>query len=147
MSRAFELDPDYDAGAIHSFLIQLYGSVPSTAMLYGTGEAGAYAREVMAGYYRRQLGKVPENPEESARHHLERAISLSDGELAGPYVAFASSFSVKNQDVEEYRRLLKKALAIDPDVRPGRRLVNTLDQRRAEWMLEHIEDKFITYTE
>lgn len=147
MTRAFELEPDYDDGAIHSFFIQVYGSVPSTAMLYGTDEAGAYAKDVMEDYYRRQLGRVPEDPEESARHHLDRAISLSDGELAGPYLAFASSFSVRNQDLEEYERLLEKALAVDPDARPESRLLNTLDQRRAEWMYEHIEDKFITYSE
>ncbi len=146
MSRAFELDPGYDDGAIHTFLIELYGSVPSLSMLYGSSETGAYAKGVMDAYYEGALGRIPDSSEAAARHHLRRARDLSEGELAAPYIAFASSFSVKNQDAQEYKRLLEEALAVDPDVRPESRLVNILDRRRAEWMLEHIGDKFITYT-
>lgn len=145
MARAFELDPDYGDGAIHSFLIQVYGAVPAPSMLYGTSETGKYTKETLEAYYRQRIGEVPKKPEKRALHHLERAVELSNGQMAGPYVSFASSFSVENQDADEYRRLLKKALAIDPAERPEGMLQNLLDQERAEWMLDHIGDEFLSY--
>ena len=150
MSRAFELDPDYDEGAIHSFFIQIYGAVPSPAMLYGSGETGTYVKEVFETYYRQAPRGVFENledPETLARHHFTRAVELSKGTLAGPYVALAAAFPVKNQDADEYRRLLEKALAIDLEAAPEKRLVNRIDQETAAWMLESMGDIFITYTE
>ncbi|MFO7849700.1 MAG: TRAP transporter TatT component family protein [Spirochaetia bacterium] len=145
MTRAFELEPDYNGGAIHTFLIQIYGAVPDPSILYGTTETGGYVKEVLEGHYEKKIGSVPEGTEAPARYHMNRAIELSGGKLAAPYIAFAGSFSVDNQDAEEYEELLEKALAIDPEDRPEDRLVNILDQRTAEWMLERIGDKFITY--
>ncbi|MFP4492042.1 MAG: TRAP transporter TatT component family protein [Spirochaetaceae bacterium] len=145
MARAFELKPDYNDGAIHTFLIQIYGAVPDPSMLYGTTETGGYVKEVLEGHYKKNLSSIPEGTEGPARYHMMRAIDLSKGELAAPYIAFAGSFSVDNQDAAEYQELLEKALAIDPENRPEDRLANILDQRTAEWMLEQIEEKFITY--
>jgi len=68
---------------------------------------------------------------------------LSRGLRVGPYVALASSVCVKNQNVGEYRDLLGKALAVDVNADVPDRLVNIINQRRARWMLDHIDDYFI----
>jgi predicted anti-sigma-YlaC factor YlaD len=38
---------------------------------------------------------------------------------------------------------LEKALAVDPDADPGNRLANLVAQRRARWLLKHIDDLFL----
>jgi predicted anti-sigma-YlaC factor YlaD len=118
MQRALELEEDWGGGMIHDFFISYYGSVP----------------EAMGG------------SEERARHHFERAVLFSEGGSASPYVALATTVSVKNQDAAEFRDLLDRALAIDPDARPENRLANTISQRKARWLLEHLEDFFLLDT-
>jgi predicted anti-sigma-YlaC factor YlaD len=115
MNRALELDESFGGGMIHDTFISIYGSLPPS------------------------LG----GSQERARYHFRRAVELSEGTTASPYVALATTVSVANQDVEEYRRLLNTALAIDPDSSPENRLVNIITQRRARWLLEHIEDYFL----
>ncbi|MCF7929536.1 MAG: TRAP transporter TatT component family protein [Spirochaetales bacterium] len=112
MQRALELDEDFRDGAIHDFFINYYGALP----------------EAMGG------------SEEKARYHFQQAVELSEGRLASPYVALASTVSVRNQDEQEFRRLMSKAAEIDLDVYPEQRLVNTLKKEQAQWYLEHIED-------
>ena len=106
--RAAELDPDWNSGAIESFLI--------------TWEAQYAAR---------------------ARAHFERAVQLSQGQLASPYVALAEEVCVPAQDRAEFRTLLETALSIDTNARPEWRLQNILAQRRAASLLEHIDDYFL----
>jgi len=115
MNRALELDESFGGGMIHDTFISIYGSLPSS------------------------LG----GSEERARYHFRRAVELSEGKTSSPYVALATTVSVANQDAEEYRRLLNTALAIDPDASPQNRLVNIITQRRARWLLEHIDDYFL----
>jgi predicted anti-sigma-YlaC factor YlaD len=115
MARAFQLEPDYGKGSIHEFYISVYGSLPAA------------------------LGGSPEK----ARYHFAKAVECSGGLTAGPYVALATSVSVPAQNVKEFRDLLGKALAIDPDASPENRLVNLLTQRKARWLLEHLEDYFL----
>jgi predicted anti-sigma-YlaC factor YlaD len=115
MERALEMEEGFGGGMIHDFFISYYGSVP----------------EAMGG------------SEEKARHHFARAVTFSEGMSASPYVALATTVSVKNQDAAEFRELLGKALAIDPDASPENRLANTLSQRKAHWLLEHLEDFFL----
>ncbi len=113
--RAYALNPDYDAGAIHSFLI--------TYEMTKTG------------------GDPP--PEERARTHFAKAVALSDGLSAGPYLSLAESVSVPNQDRPEFERLLNQALAIDPDAREDWRLVNLILQDRARWLLDRSDRLFL----
>ncbi len=108
-------DPGYGAGAVHEIFITYYGSAPADL-------GGSEAR---------------------ARESFQRAVSLSHGLRAGPYIALASSVSVRNQDSTEYRSLLEKALAIDVNANIPDRLVNIINQRRARWMLDHIDDFFL----
>jgi predicted anti-sigma-YlaC factor YlaD len=115
IDRSFELDPDYDSGTIHNFLIT-----------YESVRVGA-SRDFAA----------------RSRKHFERAVELTSNQSASPYVALAEAVSVNQQDREEFESLLKKALAIDPDARPEWRLSNNVMQRRARWLLSREDDLFV----
>ena len=78
-----------------------------------------------------------------AREHFERAVELSRGRSAGPYLALATSLSIGEGERHEFERLLAQALDIDPDEEPGSRLANILAQRRARRLLEHVADYFL----
>jgi predicted anti-sigma-YlaC factor YlaD len=57
-------------------------------------------------------------------------------------VSLAESVSLAKPDKAEFQTLLQRALAIDPDLAPDRRLVNLVLQRRAQWLLSRIDDLF-----
>jgi len=118
ISRAAELDPDFDGGAIHTFLISYEGS----------------------------RSTVSRDAATRAREHFLRAVELSGGQLASPYVAAAESLAVPAQNREEFTQLLERALAIDMNARPEWRLQNLLAQRRASWLLAHHDDLFMDST-
>jgi predicted anti-sigma-YlaC factor YlaD len=107
IDRALELDESFESGAIHVFLITYEMSRQG-----GTGEPAA-----------------------RARHHFERAIALTNGELAQPIVSLAEAVAVPEQNREEFEALLHRALAIDPDERTEWRMNNLVSQRRARWLL------------
>ena len=115
IGRALELDEGYDRGAIHEFLITYEGS-------RGAAMGGSEAR---------------------AREHFDRAVRLSEGGRAAPFVALAESVSVGNQNRAEFVSLLEQALAIDPDSKPEWRLANLVAQRRARWLLSRADDLFL----
>jgi predicted anti-sigma-YlaC factor YlaD len=119
IERALELDEAYEHGAIHTFLIN----------------------------YEMSRQVAPVEREQRARSHFVRALELSEGHQAAPYVALAQAVSVFNQDVAEFRELLGRALAIDPDVRAEWRLVNLILQERARWLLAHTEEFFLLVDE
>jgi predicted anti-sigma-YlaC factor YlaD len=112
MDRALALDSGFDHGAIHSFLITFELARP------GVGP-DAVAK---------------------ARQHFARAVELSGGNQAGPYVSLAESVALQQQNAAEFKALLDQALAVKVDARPEWRLVNTLMQRRAAWLLGRIDD-------
>ena len=109
-------DESYEAGSVQEILISFYGGAPADM---GGGEA-------------------------KARAAFARAVALSHGLRAGPYVALATSVSVKNQDEAEFKDLLGKALAIDVNKNIPDRLVNIITQRRARWLLDHVDDFFLS---
>lgn len=112
MARALELDEAYDAGALHVFMI-------SYAM--ARNDAGGSA---------------------AARRHFRRALELSGGRQAGPYVSLAEAVAVPGRNRQEFEALLASALKIDPDAAPEYRLANTLMQRRAKWLLDRSDQLF-----
>lgn len=114
MKRALELDEDWDDGAIHTVMISLE-SLPEA------------------------MGGSPER----ARHHFERAVEISGGRLAAPYLRLAGGLAVAEADRGAFVRLLEAAVAIDPDAAPEARLANLLSQRRARFLLEHVDDYFL----
>ena len=113
--RAFVLEESYDQGAIHVFLI-------SYEMSQSGLRQGAVAR---------------------AREHFQRALALSEGLQAAPYVALAEAVTIPEQNRPEYERLLQQALVIDVDVKPEWRLANLVMQRRARWLLAHTDNVFL----
>ena len=115
LDRALALDEGFDNGAIHSLLIS-YEMV------------------------RRSIGGDPAG---RARLHFARVLELSKGRLATPFVSLAEAVSVENQDKAEFESLLQKALTIPIEAFPEARLVNTLAQRRARWLLSRTDELFL----
>lgn len=116
IERTLELEPDYGFGAAHQAMI----------VLEALPEA---------------MGGSPER----ARYHFERAVELSDGLSAAPYVTLAKQVSVPAQDWREFRQLLEKALEIDPDREPSLRLANIITQEEARRLLGEMENLFLDY--
>jgi len=115
LARALELDEGYNRGALHAAFIGLE-SVPEL------------------------LGGSPDR----ARVHFERAVELSGGLDASPYVALATGVSLTIQDREEFESLLGSALAVDPEVDVSIRLLNLVTQKRARLLLDHVDELFET---
>ena len=115
LQQVLAWDPAYGAGGGQQILISFYGTAPA------------------------DLG----GSEEKARQSFERAVTYSKGLKAGPYIALATAVSVKRQDAAEFKDLLGKALAVDPSAAPADRLQNTIDQRRARWLLDNVDQFFL----
>lgn len=115
VDRALVLDESFDRGALHSFLI-------SYEMVRPRGEGEARDR---------------------ARKHFERAVELSQGQSAGPYVSLAEAVNLPAQDRKGFEALLAQALVLDPDRFPQDRLVNLIMQKRARWLLSRTDELFV----
>ena len=115
IDRALQLDESYAEGAIHSFLIT-----------YEMARQGA-----------------PGDPAERSREQFKRAMELSGGFQAAPLVALAEAVSLSRQNRGEFKSLLERALAIDPNAKPEYRLANLVMQRRARWLLSRIDELFL----
>ncbi len=116
LDRAFELEPGFMDGAIADFFISFHASMPDT------------------------LG----GDKSLVKPMYQRALELNKGSSPGSHVAYAMGVSVPNQDVVEFRSLMEKALAINPDDHPDSRLMIILSQRNARYRLDNIGDLFIT---
>jgi predicted anti-sigma-YlaC factor YlaD len=114
IEQALELNESYDKGALHSFMITFEMGSP-------TRKGDKLAR---------------------ARQHYTRAIELSGGHQAGPYVAYAESVLTAEKDRAGFEETLKKALAVDTNLEPGYRVINLVMQRRARWLLAHADRLF-----
>ncbi len=83
----------------------------------------------------------PEGPNyDDIRSHYERALELSMGRRAAVHVAYAEAASIPQQDSVQFREILERALAIDPNDFREVRLANLIAQERAEWLLDHVDD-------
>jgi predicted anti-sigma-YlaC factor YlaD len=112
VERALQLDESYELGAGHTYLIIYEMYRPG-----GEGEA-------------------------AARRHFARAVELSNGKLAAPYVTFAEAVAIPRNRRREFEQALQTALAIDPAEDPDYRLANIIMQKRARWLLENTENYF-----
>ena len=115
VDRTTALDPDFDDGGLHTFLISFEMGRPG---------GGAEAIEI-------------------ATRHFERAVELSDGERVAPFVAMAESVTIKQRQRQAFENLLEKALAIDADARVEWRLANHVMQHRARWLLARKDRYFL----
>jgi predicted anti-sigma-YlaC factor YlaD len=111
IDRALAIDEDWDEGALHEFKVIFAGARP---------------------------GAPPDVA--LIEKHFDRALELSEGSRAGLYLAYAEAVALPAQDKPEFRELVEKALAVDPDKVPNERLSNLVSQRRARWLLERIDD-------
>jgi len=112
--RALALDETYDGGALHVFMINYEMSQAGLS-------AGAPAR---------------------ARQHFTRAIELTGGAHAAPYVTLAEAVSIAERNRAEFESLLQGVLKLDTGAKPEWRLVNAVMQRRARWLLGRTEKLF-----
>lgn len=114
LDRALELDETWREGALHAFKVQLAAAQPG------------------------------EPDYEAISRHYQRALELSRGKDASLYLAYAETVAVPKQNRAEFDALVEKALAVDVDADPNRRLLNSLAQRRAQWLRERAEDLILT---
>jgi predicted anti-sigma-YlaC factor YlaD len=114
IARAYELDPDFNNGALDEFYILFYSALPEAL-----GGNKALAEE-----------------------HYKKALAKTKGQSAGTYVAYAQSVCVPAQDYETYKANLEKALDVDVDAEPANRLVNIINQRKARYMLDEAYNYF-----
>src|SRR5262245_9479090 len=112
--RALELDEGFEAGSIHDFFVA-----------YESARASVGGSRV------------------EARRHLERALALSNGRRAFPYVSFAESVSVGEQNRTEFKDLLEKALLVDVSQPTAYRTANLVAQKRARWLLGRADELFV----
>jgi len=112
--RALALDETWGQGALHEMMITLDSQDESL----GGNEA-------------------------KAREHFDRAVAIQQGLSPGPYISLAMNVSKTRQDRDEFEKLLKQALAIDPERDPANRLVTILAHRRAQVLLDHIDQLII----
>ena len=115
IDRAYELNAGYENGVIEQFLIS-YESARQGAK----GDFAARCKE-----------------------HFDRAVQLSAGQLASPFVSYAETVSIQKQNRAEFDSLLKKALEVNADARPEWRLSNLIMQRRARWLLSREDELFL----
>ncbi len=115
LDRALELDEAWDNGALHEFKV-----IIAAAHTRGTVDRAALDA------------------------HYARALTLSQGRSAGLFVAYAEAVSLPAQDRVEFRSMLERALAIDPDRQPEDRLATLVSQRKARWLLGRIDDLILS---
>jgi len=79
---------------------------------------------------------------EKAIIHFQRALEKSKGQSAGPYVSYAQTIAVGNQNYEDFKINLEKALEIDPDKDRNNTLINVINQKKARYLLQKAPDLF-----
>jgi predicted anti-sigma-YlaC factor YlaD len=115
LDRALALDEAWEGGALHEFKVIVAGS---------------------------QTGQSVDRTAIEA--HYTRALEFSKGASAGLFVAYAEAVLLPAQNKTEFRTMLERALAVDPDRQPSDRLATVVSQRRARWLLSRIDDLILT---
>ncbi len=111
--RALALDPEWDGGAAHEFLV---------AWEAAHAQAGGSAAR--------------------ARAHFQEAVRISGGLRASAYVTFAESVALEAQDRPAFTALLGDALRVDPGRDPAHATAIRVAQRRARWLLGRTGELF-----
>ena len=117
LERAAALDADYSDGAIWEILAQFYKSAP--------GEFGGDSERALYCY--------------------EQAVRASEGKTPGPYIVYAQTFCIPDGDEQGFVDALNKALAINPDDNPSTRLMTTINQEKARYLLKNKGDYFLQW--
>ncbi|MDR3171314.1 MAG: TRAP transporter TatT component family protein [Treponema sp.] len=112
--RAYELDPDFNNGAIDEFYLLFYAALPPS------------------------LG----GDKSKVDTHFNLALKKSQGRLASPYVSYAEAVCIPAQDYDTFKTYLETAVALDVEADPANRLVNILAQRKARYLLDMASNYF-----
>jgi predicted anti-sigma-YlaC factor YlaD len=114
LDRALQLDEAYDEGALHEFAITFDPARPE--------------------------GTTPQKQ----KQHFDRAMQLAQGTKISPLVTWAQAVAGPAQDKAGYEALLRQAASYDVEQPKARknRLANVLAQRRAQYLLAHLDDVF-----
>ncbi|UCH09061.1 MAG: hypothetical protein JSU61_07370 [Fidelibacterota bacterium] len=108
--RVTELQPDYMDGAAFELL-----------MIYEASRPGMMGGSIKL-----------------AKHYYEQALAYSKGESAGLFVSYGEAICVQEQDREQFKAMMKKALS----VKKGG-VMNRMAKRRARWLLKRMDDLFL----
>lgn len=117
LERALVLDEGWNGGALHEFAVTFAAAKPGG----------------------------PTDPTRIDAHY-KRALQLSKGMSAGLYVSYAEAVSLPRENKQEFRAMLEKAIAIDPEGQPRNRIATLVAQRRARWLLDRIDALFLDTT-
>ena len=85
---------------------------------------------------------APNDKELVAKEFFKNALKASNNLDIGLYVSMAESVCIPNQDRNEFTNLLYKAINIDINADPDLRLANIINKKRAEWLLDNIDEFF-----
>ena len=109
IKRAYELDPDFGGASLDEFFIIFYASLP----------------EAMGG-----------SPEQ-AEYYFRRAVEKTNGNSVGAYVSYAQLVCIPAEDYDTFSDCLEKAAAVDVNLDEPNRLVNIINQQKAQWLLDN----------
>lgn len=112
--RALVLDETFEAGAVHGMMISVVMAQPGP-----------------------ESGRI-----DAAERHFRRAVELSGGRAAAPYITYAESVAIARNDRRAFESVLGQALLIDKEAAPEWRLANEFFQRRASWLLAQADHYF-----
>jgi hypothetical protein len=79
---------------------------------------------------------------EIAKTFFKKAVNASKGEDLSPYISYAENIAVSEQDKNEFTNMLYKALNIDIYANPELTLSNYINRKKANWLLDNIEEYF-----
>lgn len=114
MHRVYELDPDYNFGAVHLFFAMRNTS----------------------------LGREWGGDLEEARRHFANAIAVTGGRYLAARYLHARDYCRAIQDRDCFVQGLEEVAAADPDLLPEQRLANTLATIWARQWLARVDDFF-----
>jgi len=77
-----------------------------------------------------------------AKSYFKKAVEASAGQDLSPYISYAENISVSEQNKNEFSNMLYKALNIDIYSNPELTLGNYINRKRANWLLDNIEEYF-----
>jgi len=83
-----------------------------------------------------------QNRYELARDYYEKAITVSQGRSASPYVVYAESVLISKQDRANFIAQLESVLQMDVREDKELQLANIIAQKRAAWLLDHVDEFF-----
>ncbi|MFQ6606215.1 MAG: TRAP transporter TatT component family protein [Fidelibacterota bacterium] len=114
LKEALKLNPTWNQGALYSAMIS---------------------------YTVKRPDPIPDRYE-IARDYFNKAIAASEGRSASPYVVYAESVLISKQDRTNFIKQLESVLKMDVREDKELQLANLVAQKRAAWLLDHVDEFF-----